>query len=98
MRIRRIRIPSFFRPKRISAAGAFDLFPGEFPQQRLQSPAPFHQGRGLFVELSSIRLMNPNERNSDASEPVPGDMRYARWYPGCIALPGNKAYVRRLGS
>lgn len=25
--------------------------------------------------------------------PIPSDMKYARWYPGCIAIPGNKAFI-----
>jgi len=25
--------------------------------------------------------------------PVPSDMKYARWYPGCVAIPGNRAFI-----
>jgi hypothetical protein len=39
-----------------------------------------------------IRLMGPNGTVTHPA-PVPGDMRYARWYPGTVALPGNKAFI-----
>jgi hypothetical protein len=52
----------------------------------------------LGVDYSSnylaIRLMNPT--NGTVTHPggaIPSDMRYARWYPTAISLPGNKAYI-----
>ncbi len=41
----------------------------------------------------SIRLMNPTNGTVTHPSPVQSDMRYARWYPTAIALPGNKAYI-----
>jgi hypothetical protein len=39
-----------------------------------------------------IRLMGANGTVTHPQK-LPGDMRYARWYPGTVALPGTKAYI-----
>lgn len=39
-----------------------------------------------------IRLMGTNGTVTHPGR-LPSDMRYARWYPGSCALPGNKAYM-----
>jgi len=39
-----------------------------------------------------IRLMGTNGTVTHPGR-LPSDMRYARWYPGTVALPGNKAYI-----
>ncbi len=39
-----------------------------------------------------IRLLGTNGTVTHP-EKLPSDMRYARWYPGTVALPGNKAFI-----
>lgn len=39
-----------------------------------------------------IRLMGTNGTVTHPGR-LPSDMRYARWYPGAVALPGNKIYM-----
>ncbi len=39
-----------------------------------------------------IRLMGTNGTVTHPGR-LPSDMRYARWYPGTVALPGNKMYT-----
>lgn len=55
---------------------------------------PSVRGVDYSSNYLSIRLMNPT--NGTVTHPggvLPGDMKYARWYPTAIALPGNKAYI-----
>ena len=51
------------------------------------------RGVDYSTNYLSIRLMNPT--NGTVTHPAPhkSDMRYARWYPTTIALPGNRAYT-----
>ena len=39
-----------------------------------------------------LRLMGANGTVTHPGR-IPSDMRYARWYPGTVALPGNKAFI-----
>ncbi len=39
-----------------------------------------------------IRLLGTNGTVTHPQR-LPGDMRYARWYPTAVALPGNKAFI-----
>ncbi|HYG21958.1 MAG TPA: galactose oxidase early set domain-containing protein [Verrucomicrobiae bacterium] len=50
-------------------------------------------GVDYSTNYPAIRLMNPERGTVTHPDPVPSDMRYARWYPGCVALPGNKAFI-----
>jgi hypothetical protein len=50
------------------------------------------KGVDYSTNYPAVRLMGPNGTVTHPA-PVPGDMRYARWYPLAIALPGNKAYI-----
>jgi len=45
-------------------------------------------GVDYSTNYPAIRLMGPIGTVTHPF-PVPGDMKYARWYPGCIAIPGN---------
>ena len=51
------------------------------------------RGMDYSTNYLAIRLMNPT--NGTVTHPTPdkSDMRYARWYPTAIALPGNKVYI-----
>jgi len=49
-------------------------------------------GVDYSTNYPAIRLMGPIGTVTHPF-PVPGDMKYARWYPGCIAIPGNKAFI-----
>lgn len=49
-------------------------------------------GIDYSTNYPKIRLMGPGGTVTQP-DPQPGDMKYARWYPGCIALPGNRAMV-----
>ncbi|MDB6055132.1 MAG: hypothetical protein JWN25_2655 [Verrucomicrobiales bacterium] len=49
-------------------------------------------GVNYSTNYPAIRLMGPNGTVTHPN-PVPGDMKYARWYPGTIALPGNRAFI-----
>ena len=39
-----------------------------------------------------IRLMGPDGTVTHPGR-MPGDMRYARWYPVSVSIPGNKAFI-----
>src|SRR5204862_5214689 len=43
-------------------------------------------------EYPKVRLMGTNGTVTHPGR-LPSDMRYARWYPNTIALPGNKAFI-----
>jgi len=43
-------------------------------------------------DYPKIRLMGPNGTVTHPGR-LTSDMRYARWYPGTVALPGNKIYT-----
>jgi hypothetical protein len=49
-------------------------------------------GVNYSTNYPKIRLMGPTGTVTQP-DPQPGDMKYARWYPGCVALPGNRAMV-----
>jgi hypothetical protein len=49
-------------------------------------------GINYSTNYPKIRLMGPTGTVTQP-DPQPGDMKYARWYPGCVALPGNRAMV-----
>lgn len=49
-------------------------------------------GVNYSTNYPKIRLLGPGGTVTQP-DPQPGDMKYARWYPGCVALPGNKAMV-----
>ncbi|HMP81808.1 MAG TPA: galactose oxidase early set domain-containing protein [Verrucomicrobiota bacterium] len=50
-------------------------------------------GMDYSTNYMQIRLMNPTNGTVTHPTPLQSDMRYARWYPTAIALPGNKAYI-----
>ncbi len=50
------------------------------------------RGIDYSTNYPAIRLMG-SKGTVTQPDPVPGDMKYARWYPGCVALPGNRAMV-----
>ena len=49
-------------------------------------------GVNYSTNYPKIRLLGPTGTVTQP-DPQPGDLKYARWYPGCIALPGNRAMV-----
>jgi len=52
-----------------------------------------YPGLDYSTNYLSIRLMNPTNGTVTHPTPLQSDMRYARWYPTAVALPGNKAYI-----
>lgn len=78
--------------QRLAAEGlpATDIFKLYLPDcdPHALSPGEYSTTPGY----EAIRLMGPNGTITQPGK-IPSDMRYARWYPGQIALPGNRLLI-----